>query len=108
MDTEVVTDNPTDDDITIDGLTMKVTLQDDNIQQYGHAHCFVNSPDDEVLEKILEKFPNRTVAYLNLGDAYWGLDDKAKAKEAYQTYIKQMKESGKEKKIPQVVLERVK
>ena len=61
-----------------------------------------------LLEKILEKFPNRTVAYLNLGDAYWGLDDKTKAKEAYQTYIKQMKENGKEKKIPKVVLERVK
>lgn len=61
-----------------------------------------------LLEKILEKFPNRTVAYLNLGDAYWGLEDKVKAKKAYQTYIKQMKESGKEKKIPKVVLERVK
>ena len=47
METEVVTDNPTDDDITIDGLTMKVTLQDDNIQKFGHAHCFVNSPEDE-------------------------------------------------------------
>jgi tetratricopeptide (TPR) repeat protein len=61
-----------------------------------------------LLEKIIEKFPNRTVAYYNLGDAYWGLNDKIKAKQAYQTYIKQMKESGKEKKIPQVVLERVK
>ena len=61
-----------------------------------------------LLEKILEKFPNRTVAYLNLGDAYWGLENKGKAIEAYQTYIKQMKENGKEKKIPKVVLERVK
>jgi len=61
-----------------------------------------------LLEKILEKFPNRTVAYLNLGDAYWGLENKEKAKEAYQTYIKQMKANGKEKKIPKVVLERVK
>lgn len=61
-----------------------------------------------LLEKILEEFPNRTVAYLNLGDAYWGLGDTGKAKAAYQTYIKQMKESDKEKKIPKVVLERVK
>lgn len=60
-----------------------------------------------LLEKILEKFPNRTVAYLNLGDAYWGLDNKEKAKQAYQTYIRQMKEKGKEKKIPKVVLKRV-
>lgn len=60
-----------------------------------------------VLEKIVEKFPNRTVAYLNLGDAYWGLEDKYKAKKAYQTYIKQMREKGKEKKIPNIILQRV-
>ncbi|WP_324172513.1 tetratricopeptide repeat protein [Sulfurimonas sp.] len=61
-----------------------------------------------LLEKILKKYPNRTVAYINLGDAYWGLKNKEKAKQAYSTYIKQMKEKGKEKKIPKVVLERIK
>ncbi|WP_324172522.1 tetratricopeptide repeat protein [Sulfurimonas sp.] len=61
-----------------------------------------------LLEKILEKYPNRTVAYINLGDAYWGLANKEKAKQAYSTYIKQMKEKGKERKIPKVVLERIK
>lgn len=61
-----------------------------------------------LLEKILGKYPHRTVAYYNLGDSYWGLEDKEKAKEAYETYIKQMKEKGKEKKIPKKVLERAK
>ncbi|WP_324172520.1 tetratricopeptide repeat protein [Sulfurimonas sp.] len=61
-----------------------------------------------LLEKILKKYPNRTVAYINLGDAYWGLKNKEKAKQAYSTYIKQMKEKGKERKIPKVVLERIK
>ena len=60
-----------------------------------------------LLEKILEKYPNRTVAYYNLGDSYWGLDDKVSAKKAYKTYIKQMKEKGKENKIPTRVYNRV-
>lgn len=61
-----------------------------------------------MLEKILEKYPNRTVAYYNLGDAYWELEEKEKAIEAYQTYINQMNEQGKSKRIPQAVKDRVK
>ena len=47
QDREVLTDKLTDDELEIDGLTMKVVLQDDNIEQFAHAHCFVNSPEDE-------------------------------------------------------------
>ncbi len=39
-----------------------------------------------LLEKILEKYPNRTVAYINLGDAYLGDKQKDKAIEAYKIY----------------------
>ena len=73
------------------------------LQQYG-----ANKEAIYLLEKIIKKYPNRTVAYINLGDAYWGLEDKEKAKQAYETYIKQMKEKGKDKKIPKKVLERAK
>jgi len=61
-----------------------------------------------LLEKILETFPNRTVAYYNLGDAYWKLGKKEKAMNAYNTYIEQMKGKDKRKKIPRLVLDRVK
>lgn len=61
-----------------------------------------------LLEKIIEKFPDRTVAYLNLGDAYYGLGQKDKAIKAYHIYIDQMKKKGWEKKTPKRVLERVK
>ena len=61
-----------------------------------------------LLEKITGKFPEHTVAYVNLGDAYWGLKDTAKAKTAYEKYIDLMKKSGKEAKIPKRVLDRVK
>jgi len=60
-----------------------------------------------LLEKIIEKFPKRTVAYYNLADAYWALGEKKRAIEAYMTYIEQMCNAGKSKRIPQVVLDRV-
>ncbi len=61
-----------------------------------------------LLRKILEVAPNRTVAYINLGDAYWGLKEIENAKEAYKKYIKLMKANGKENKIPKRIMERLK
>jgi len=60
-----------------------------------------------LLEKILKKYPNRTVAYYNLGDAYWALGDKKKARKAYTTYTEQMCDAGKQKRIPKVVIDRI-
>ncbi len=47
QDTDVLTDNPTDDTITIDGLEMSVTLNEENIYRFGHAHAFVVDSDVE-------------------------------------------------------------
>lgn len=60
-----------------------------------------------LLEKIIKKSPRRTVAYINLGDAYWGINNNEKAKSAYLHYVELMKTSGKESKIPNRVKERV-
>jgi len=60
-----------------------------------------------LLEKIIEKFPKRTVAYYNLADVYWALGRKKEAKKMYATYVKQMTAQGKEKPIPKVVKQRV-
>ena len=60
-----------------------------------------------LLEQITEKFRKRTVAHYNLGDAYWALGQKKKAKEAYTTYIELMCDAGKQKRIPKVVMDRV-
>jgi len=59
-----------------------------------------------LLKKILKKYPTRTVAHYNLADAYWALGEKKKAVASYKTYIKQMKEKGKTKRIPKVVKQR--
>ncbi len=61
-----------------------------------------------LLEKIIENFPDRTVAYINLGDAYWGLGKKEHAKNAYLVYVEQMTSKNKKEKIPKRVLERTK
>ncbi len=66
-----------------------------------------NANDEAIflLEKIIEKFPNRTVLYLNLADAYYGINENEEAKVNYEKYIEFMKKSGKENKIPKRVLE---
>ncbi|PKQ61438.1 hypothetical protein BZG02_15915 [Labilibaculum filiforme] len=61
-----------------------------------------------ILENVVSKFPQRTVAYLNLGDAYSSHGDYEEAKQAYQKYIELMKALGKECKIPQRVFDRIK
>lgn len=58
-----------------------------------------------LLAKIVEKYPNRTVSYINLGDSYLKDGNKEKAIKNYKIYIKQMKEKNKEEKIPKRVLE---
>ncbi|WP_072682720.1 tetratricopeptide repeat protein [Arcobacter sp. LA11] len=60
-----------------------------------------------LLEKIIEKYPSRTVAYINLGDSYLKDGNKKEAIKNYQIYVKQMKEKNKEKKIPKRVLEEI-
>ena len=58
-----------------------------------------------LLERIIEKYPNRTVAYINLGDSYFKDNKKEKAIKNYIIYVKQMKENNKEKRIPKRVLD---
>ena len=89
-----------------------IKLKKKNLTTYNNIAYYLqkagaNEEAIYLLEKILEKFPKRTVAYYNLGDAYWGLGDKTKAIRAYQTYIEQMRVKGKSKKIPQIVKDRV-
>ncbi len=62
----------------------------------------------DLLESITQQFPNRVVAYLNLADAYWGLDNEEKAKENYRKYVSLMKSQKKDlSRIPKRVYDRV-
>jgi tetratricopeptide (TPR) repeat protein len=62
-----------------------------------------------LLDKVLTKDPSRSVAWLNLGDAQWGIGDIENTKKSYQKYISLMKTQGKDlNKIPKRVYERIK
>ena len=61
-----------------------------------------------LLEQVIKAVPTRTVAYVNLGDSYWGLNKTIEAAKCYKTYVDLMKKEGKEQKIPKVVLGRLK
>lgn len=60
-----------------------------------------------ILENVIENFPSRVVAYVNLGDAYWKYDHKDKAIEAYHRYIELMTKTEKTSLIPKRVFERI-
>lgn len=63
----------------------------------------------EILKEIIERFPERTVAYLNLADSFWNTEEKEKAIDNYKKYISLMKSQKKDvKKIPKRVIVRTK
>lgn len=61
-----------------------------------------------LLNKVIESYPKRVVAYYNLGDAYWDSYNKFKAKKAYKKYVYLMKKLNKTNKIPQKIEQRLK
>ncbi|MCD1118190.1 tetratricopeptide repeat protein [Chryseobacterium turcicum] len=68
-----------------------------------------NNIAEILLEKILQNFPERVVAWLNLADLQWKLEEREKAKTFYEKYISLMKSQGKDlNKIPLRVYERIK
>lgn len=54
----------------------------------------------KVLESVLAADSNRTVAYLNLGDAYAGAGKTGEARQNYRKYCDRMDKAGKGGKIP--------
>ncbi|WP_300689023.1 tetratricopeptide repeat protein [Chryseobacterium sp.] len=63
----------------------------------------------ELLQQIINKFPTRAVAYLNIADSYWNIGEKEKAKVNYKKYLSLMKYQKKDlKKIPKYAEKRAK
>ncbi|CAH1660922.1 exported hypothetical protein [Hyphomicrobiales bacterium] len=65
------------------------------------------TPAIAVLKDITDAAPDRTVAYLNLGDAQYAAGDTADAKASYAEFRKRMAASGKSADIPSRVVERL-
>jgi len=86
---------------------VKKTLTQYNNIAYYLQKAGANNEAIYILEKILNKYPNRTVAHYNIADAYWDIDNKQNAIKHYKLYVKQMKEKGKQNKIPKKVILRI-
>lgn len=61
-----------------------------------------------ILRDIVNKFPDRVVAYLNLADAYYAVGDNVNAKKSYVKYASMMRDIGKENRIPKRVIAYIK
>jgi len=57
-----------------------------------------------ILEKICALYPDRTVAYINIGDSYYGLGEIDKSLESYIKYKEKMEEKGAASKIPKRII----
>ncbi len=95
----------------IKALVEEIEIDKNNVQQYNDIAYYLEQSslfDSSIfiLEKIVKHFPTRVVAYLNLADAYWEIEDKNKAIENYNKYIELMKEKGWENKIPKRVYDK--
>lgn len=56
-----------------------------------------------LLRRIYEKYPNRTVAKINLADSYWEIGSKEKSCRLYGEYTRDMLSNGKKSLIPRRV-----
>ncbi|PKQ60398.1 hypothetical protein BZG01_21030 [Labilibaculum manganireducens] len=73
------------------------------LDQVGCYECAIS-----ILEELIKAYPNRIVAYINLGDSYWDNKNYTKAKSAYAKYCELMQAKGKKCKIPKRVFDRMK
>ncbi|MGK6342038.1 tetratricopeptide repeat protein [Chryseobacterium sp. DT-3] len=61
-----------------------------------------------LLQNIISQYPNRVVAYLNLADVEWGLENKEEARKYYNLYLSLMKKQNKDlNKIPKRLYDRI-
>jgi tetratricopeptide (TPR) repeat protein len=89
------------------------TINNSNVTIYNDLGYFLQEAGMhqdaiDILSEVIAKFPDRIPAYLNIADAYLGLNNAQKAKENYQKYIELMTKAGKQTKIPKRVIDRVK
>ncbi|WP_053007637.1 tetratricopeptide repeat protein [Pragia fontium] len=95
-----------------DSLELDKSINNVDLEKYNNIAYYLEQSGnyDEailILEKIIKQYPKRTVAYINLGDAYWGRGERNKSRIYYKKYIEQMSGKGKSNRIPVIVKERV-
>ncbi|SHG29077.1 tetratricopeptide repeat protein [Chryseobacterium vrystaatense] len=97
----------------LEELIYNEPLSEKNIKEYNDIAFYLgeNKKSNEaifLLNEITNKYPERVVAWLNIADNYWNLNNRIKAKSAYQKYISLMKSQRKDSsKIPKRAVERL-
>lgn len=81
-------------------------LSKENLESYNNIAYYLQKAGHNkeailLLKSILNEFPNRAVAYLNIGDAYFGMSNSFKSSQSYAQYIKLMQKEGKDSRIPE-------
>lgn len=61
----------------------------------------------QLVRTVVQDFPDRTVAYLNLADILWDMDDKESASTYYRDYYHRMLSAKKQSRIPDRVFTRM-
>lgn len=94
------------------GIEDILTVSSKNVRKFNDIAFFMEESRHDkaaikILNKVIKKFPTRTVAYINLGDAYWALEQRKEATDVYIKYVNLMKKNKKEKKIPERILSRI-
>ncbi len=98
--------------LSIDSLVCLYQRTPDSIEFFNNLGYYLeelnlNKEAIYLLNIVIGFDKFRTVAYLNLGDAYWAVKDFAKAKEMYKIYQTQMINNRSEDRIPNRVLKRL-
>ncbi|WGE42564.1 tetratricopeptide repeat protein [Actinobacillus equuli] len=96
----------------LDSYISRYPLENDTVNYYNNIAFYLiegGFPKSAIylLENIVNKFKDREVAYINLGDAYLEVNERDKALQMYSIYVSKMKKKGKEKEIPSRVLKMV-
>ncbi len=100
------------DELYLDNQFLLYPLDNNNVVSYNNTAFYLEQNKNYnlavyLLKKIIEKYPSREVAYINLGDAYWESGNKKGAVQSYQNYVQKMYNLGKQEKIPERVLNRI-
>lgn len=93
-------------------LLKNMPITKENVRIYNDIAYYLeqNNNDEEaiiLLDAIVRKMRDRTVAYINLGDAYWKSGKRYQAYKAYSNYIKQMDVKNRSNRVPNRVKKRV-
>ncbi|HKX86915.1 MAG TPA: hypothetical protein VJL37_09590 [Flavobacterium sp.] len=96
-------------------MIKNIPLSKENISKYNDFAYYLGLCKDGetasvfLLKEIIKKEPSRIVAYLNLADAQWDMEQYENAKDSYRKYDSLMRKNEKNiSKIPSRVKERIK